>query len=367
MSVEKSIGDIPNPEEKRNLDLCKSGNSEFIRQLIQKFAPKKVVEMNVIQKESNFHLQECLCQMCTDTHIYMVEAVDYSRSGILKKKISEQIEAIGGEIDFLILDTYHRMPDEILDFIAVYPFLAKNAVVVINDTLIQYKGTDCGFASSVLFQNITAMKFDHHKEAYIDMIKRLELYGVDCRKITSAYEIFVGFQINADTRKYIYDLFSSLSVPWHYMPDMKYLKPYEDLVEKYYDSTCLRLYRQALENARQAFIPTKKTLRDMSTSLLLSFEYILIFGKRERGRLFLNLCKEQGIAIHGFIVSDGRPIMSQYEGHTVYNFSQVPFAVEKTLIFNTANSDDVRSCLQNSRYHWMDFSRCVLDSQNFKL
>ena len=38
-----------------------------------------------------------------------------------------------GKIDFLILDTTHSLPGEVLDFIACFPYLTEDAVVVLHD------------------------------------------------------------------------------------------------------------------------------------------------------------------------------------------------------------------------------------------
>lgn len=47
--------------------------------------------------------------------------------------IASRIEEIGNGIDFVILDTMHALPGELLDFISLYPYLDKRAVIVFHD------------------------------------------------------------------------------------------------------------------------------------------------------------------------------------------------------------------------------------------
>ena len=45
------------------------------------------------------------------------------------------IDEIGSDIDFLILDTLHIVPGEILDFLVCLPYLTKDAIVVLHDAI----------------------------------------------------------------------------------------------------------------------------------------------------------------------------------------------------------------------------------------
>lgn len=52
---------------------------------------------------------------------------------MLGETIASRIEEIGNGIDFVILDTMHALPGELLDFISLYPYLDKRAVIVFHD------------------------------------------------------------------------------------------------------------------------------------------------------------------------------------------------------------------------------------------
>lgn len=69
------------------------------------------------------------------------------------------LEEIGGEIDMLILDTVHSMPDEMLDFLAALPFLSSNAVVILHDiTLNQITSNEFSYATRLVYDVVVAEK-----------------------------------------------------------------------------------------------------------------------------------------------------------------------------------------------------------------
>ena len=43
------------------------------------------------------------------------------------------IEEIGGDIDFVFIDTAHVMPGEVLNMIEIFPFLKKGAIIAFDD------------------------------------------------------------------------------------------------------------------------------------------------------------------------------------------------------------------------------------------
>ena len=51
------------------------------------------------------------------------------------KDVSAFLEEIGDGIDFCIMDTAYFMPGEVLNFLCIFPYLQKNATVVIDDQM----------------------------------------------------------------------------------------------------------------------------------------------------------------------------------------------------------------------------------------
>lgn len=248
---------------------------------------------------------------------------------LLGKFLPERLDEIGDGIDFLILDTVHVLPGEILDFIAAFPYLAHDAVVVLHDTCLHYAPGMSGneVATSVLLQSVVADKF---------------------LNIQDSYPNIAAFQINQDSYTYFTDMFSALILPWAYLPEDRELALYEAAIQKHYNAQCLRLFQQAVAKAKE---------REESSSLLWrcnGFQHVLLYGKGKRGRAFLQCCSSNGIKIDGFVVSDGHAAEKISEGLPVYTYSQIPFQPEETLIIQTAASSEITERLRNSSWRWVD-------------
>ena len=118
---------------------------------------------------------------------------------------------VGGDIDFLILDTMHKMPGEILDFLACYPFLKKGAVVVLHDiALCHHENNWDAIATKLLFDTVTADK----------------LIGID--EEDSSLLNIGAFVVTKDTGQYIDDVFSALTTIWGYRVKDKELAIYRE-------------------------------------------------------------------------------------------------------------------------------------------
>ena len=55
---------------------------------------------------------------------------DAHQKTYLGKLAIERMDEIGGDIDVFIIDTMHVLPGEILDFLALLPYLRDGAIVI---------------------------------------------------------------------------------------------------------------------------------------------------------------------------------------------------------------------------------------------
>lgn len=265
---------------------------------------------------------------------------------ILGKTLPERIEEIGGEIDFLILDTTHVMPGEVLDFIVALPYLAEHAVVVIHDTNFQFQyDMRDGIATSVLFQSVVADKYLNNQEFYPNI---------------------VAFEINNETKKYIVNVFLSLMTPWTYIPDRIQSDACRSVIERFYDEQCLKIYEQAYLLSekliqREEKLKAKK-LRDIeiySKTMLSQVNInrkLLIYGMGKRGKCLWKIIENQSIDISGFILSDGQPKDCIIGDKPIYYFSEIPFSKEDTLIILAIAAREVEEKLEKSGYVWAKIS-----------
>lgn len=200
----------------------------FICGLIKKYKPKKIVELGVSGGGTSVLVLNCLQKLgLNDTKMYSVdlsetyhfnpdkkcgfqidEAKPYLKNIdnhklILGKILPEVIEDIAkdGKIDFIILDTTHYLPGELMDFAIAIPFLADNAVVVLDDTSFWFEGENrWAFATKVLF----------------DLCISPNKYYAET---PDGFSKIVGFTMPEKTSLWQKNIFDALSMPWHYFAD----------------------------------------------------------------------------------------------------------------------------------------------------
>lgn len=366
-----------------------AGERGFLCGLIRDRRPKKIVEVGVAEGGTTTVILECVRELELDCAVYSVDlsesfyldadkstgyVVDVmaERGGpgvreflkgkhhlMLGKILPERIDDIGDEIDFLILDTMHTMPGEILDFITAFPYLSHDAVVVLHDTRYHYiwRG-QVGIATSVLLQSVAADKFLNNQEGYPNI---------------------AAFQLNGDTAEYMLDVFCALMIRWSYLPLDEHLRSYEAAITRHYDAQCLQIFHQAKDEAKNYHIQWKMPRYG-------GFWHVLLYGNGNRGKKFLQQCVSLGIKIDGFVVSDdflpvkaeekpvspvwnpdpdgpagyglklqaGVPPFPGERRIPVYPYSRIPFKPEETLIIQTSQAPEVTQRLQASDWRWID-------------
>lgn len=176
------------------LSLPDQGNCEmspaqhgFLCGLLRKRRPHKILEVGVAAGGTTCVVMEALEQFCAEEgREAVLHSVDlntrYYRDarepvGYMAKHMEGRfphvvhkthygamlpnfIEEIGGDIDFLILDTAHVLPGEILDFLLVLPFLQKDAIVVLHDVMLSLvMDNPLGHATNVLLSAVHGDKY----------------------------------------------------------------------------------------------------------------------------------------------------------------------------------------------------------------
>ncbi len=153
----------------------------------------------------------------------------------LGKYLPQVIDGIGGEIDFVILDTVHTMPGEGLDFLAMLPYLKMGAVVVLHDvTYNQLKPQNFnGHATTALFSAVTANKFlnfipDDGRSRYV-------------------YPNIAAFQINEQTVMNIENVFLTMILRWTYLPSQGEINLYRTHYQRYYPPELCAIFNEAVK------------------------------------------------------------------------------------------------------------------------
>jgi hypothetical protein len=230
--------------------------SSFLCGLIRQFRPTKICEIGVSAGGTTAIILKTMSMLDLDCKLHSIDisptyvtdntkpigyivdeyAADLKAnwSLYLGNVSSIPLKTIGNEIDFCILDTMHIMPGEVLDFIAVYPYLSESAIVVLHDMSRQFDpqfGTNFHrYATTALFSSVTAEK----------------IVFADSPKIRpEGIPNITAFRVNSDTKKYISSVFMALCLPWTYLPSPEHLNHYYEAMYKFYSLDLIEYFKRA--------------------------------------------------------------------------------------------------------------------------
>ena len=335
-------------------DYCEMSEFEqaFLCGMIKNAHPKKVVEIGVSAGGTTAVILNCLAMLGEDVRMYSCDLnKTYYRDsskpvGFVAEELKpyildresgqakvnhtilsggyapEFLPEIGKDIDFLILDTVHWLPGEMLDFIACLPYLKKGATVVLHDVSMNVTINNDAIATKFVFDTVVADKY----------IMKTEDRPCEFPNIAA-------FKITNDTYRYIRDCFSSLTITWSYMPKPAEFKLYHEFYLTEYDKDLVEVYDKAV--LLQIFI-TCRNFKNMGIywEVFLNkwrkAKHVIIYGCGLYGRYFYELAKSYNLSIDCFVISDGRqaPDLGDVEA-PVLNLSDVQFTPDECLVLIT--------------------------------
>jgi predicted O-methyltransferase YrrM len=232
----------------------------FVNGLVRCFKPQKILEIGVSAGGSSCVLLNAI----KDSPGAALHSVDWSKeyyrnlsktSGWKAQElfpdnpqwtlhlgvdIAEIIEdRIGGGIDFLLLDTAHVHPAETLSFLSAFPYLNKNAVVVLHDVNHFFIRNSRAYATKILWDAVAADK-------------------VTLRTFENGYihPNISAFQVNEDTGKYIRDVVCSLFFPWGTEEPARILQATEVILKTKYPKELYELYVKGVKQNQIYLAPT---------------------------------------------------------------------------------------------------------------
>lgn len=144
--------------------------------------------------------------------------------------ITRFLPSIGGDIDFVILDTMHRVPGELLDYLCILPYLKNDCLLVLHDTALHILRGGESYATRLLYAVSVGQKYD-----FQDLENP---YGIG--NISAV-------QITPDSSKYVGNVFQALMLPWSYMPSDDQLQQYEDFYFKHYSPALCGIFTCAVQ------------------------------------------------------------------------------------------------------------------------
>lgn len=331
--------------------------SGFLCGLIKQYQPKKIVEVGVAAGGTTAIMLNCIAMLGLDSEIYSVdlnethyrdktkktgylaeECKPFLKRNVIHKTyyggvLPKFLDEIGDDIDFLVLDTVHSMPGEILDFLASLPRLKDGAVVVLHDIILNHllPGRAWSFATKVLLSTAVG-----------DKILGMEA-GNPCK-----YPGIGAFQVTQDTRKYIGNVFLSLTISWAYMPEAEELEIYRKYFRQYYCDELCEEFDAAIGLNRGSFEKREVNLRQGLYSLLTLTEElkgkepIYVYGCGYYGKRIYDILQHwNGIKVEGYVISD-----DQEKSHVEESVEYISDIDNETCIFvigmGLDKQDDVR-------------------------
>ena len=202
---------------------------KFLDNLIRSHRPAKVLEVGVAAGASSAIMLNAMRDN-PDARLYSIDFMtpyykdNSKKTGFLCQELMGDetkkwtlytgdltykfMDEIGDGIDFCLLDASHSLPGEVLDFLMILPYLAKNAVIVIHDL--------------ALFQSLKYITPDASPLVITNAIACRLLYSVlQGEKMMPAKDpewIMANMgavRLEDDPAGRILDLFSLLGIPWH--------------------------------------------------------------------------------------------------------------------------------------------------------
>lgn len=335
----------------------------FLCGLIRDNKPKKIVEVGVAAGGTTAAILECLSELNYKNKMYSVDLSEtyyrdiHKPSGfiaeeykqkinymgehkfLLGKVLPERLDEIGKGIDFLILDTMHILPGEVLDFLAAFPYLSENAIVVLHDTFYHYRHhTYAGYATSILFQTVTADKYFNNQKEYPNI---------------------AAFKVNQDTGKYILDVVNSLIITWAYIPDDQMLDVYKKTYSENYDSSVINMFEQTVTAAKKYMIDEAE-IKNSIIGIIIDFvklidpvknNQIYLYGAGEYGASMHKMLKELNVEVSGFVVSDGQAKCDCYCGLPVLYLSEIANTNSDCAIIKAAANNAIDNIINSSGYN----------------
>ena len=225
----------------------------FLKKLINKVNPKKIVEIGISAGGTTVNL---LKWKNKDTKLFSIDiATQWHKdntklSGFMADEVVvkdnfklyrgydylDVYEEIGKDIDFIIIDTTHTLPGEILTFIAALPQLKDGCMVVLHDIHLNmryFRGNNfnpyniAAYCTGILHGGVSSNK------KYVLKSDILSNIG--------------AFVVNNSTRDNIKDIFHLLCTTWYSFPNELNLEGYIKFVSENYSEDCKNLFNLCLE------------------------------------------------------------------------------------------------------------------------
>lgn len=230
----------------------------FFVDTLMKHKPKKILEVGVSAGGSATLILETVKRISPNSQLHSIDLSEYWWLGTGEKVgfiiddyfpylktnwhlytgnyAATFMDQIGGEIDCCLIDTAHVIPGEILDFLMVFPYLKKNALILFHDTSLHtnlYRET---FVTCGLLSILKGKKTSPNRQASLNMSKD-SVY-----KTSTLFPNLATIELHEDTKDHLFDIFNFLTFPWVYPISQKDTDFLSSYFLRFYDSFLVDMF-----------------------------------------------------------------------------------------------------------------------------
>lgn len=247
--------------------------SAFLTALLEQEKPKNVLELGVFAGGTTCLIMEVLSKVSPNAHLTSVDLYDNwfddpsKKTGFLCKSSSAPIswELITGKylpelaseftpFDFVILDTVHFVPGELLDILVILKMVQDKAIVVLHDINLFATGfawQQNAFATKLVYDAVVGEKIN------VLIPNSLEPANIG------------AFIVTEDTLKYIINLFLLFSFRWEYIISKEEFNIYHKFYELNYGPEYAEYFAISYEQNKNLYQKLKekdRVLNEINTN-----------------------------------------------------------------------------------------------------
>lgn len=246
-----------------NVSQMQFSERAFLNELVLQFQPQKALEIGIAEGASSAIM---LNSLSDNSVLYSIDYFENYYLDASKKSgwkcmelfpesharwhlytggmSAKFMDLIGDGIDFCLLDGAHVNPGELLDFLMVYPYLTKDALVVIHDISLYSAFFNTGIAElQKIYRNVTTCRL------LFSLLRGEKILPAQTEH--KYYENIGAVILNDDIEDCIVDIFYALTLPWDVSfnsyglldADICFLS---DFFEKHYGVRYAKIFHSAL-------------------------------------------------------------------------------------------------------------------------
>jgi predicted O-methyltransferase YrrM len=242
---------------------------EYINSIVLRNNPKKLLEIGVSAGSATIILLNAMKEN-NDAKLF---SIDYSnewykspdkKTGFLLDNYKELkqkwelytgglsmkfIEKIGKGIDFCLIDTLHAIPGGILDFLMVFPYLGKNAIIILHDINLHtcnFPDMQWDIPNNLLMSSIIGKKY----------IQGNFLKTDDNNGKKTNFPNIGGIKL--ESHQNIYEILNLLTIKWAYLPNEKEQKEILLFFRENYDEFCYKYLKEIINYQNKCFMKVNK-------------------------------------------------------------------------------------------------------------